>query len=538
MPLLLCLCLTTQTTYARKRKTAPATVPVMTQQEQRFRYYFYEAQRCLEFGQYGQAMALLLFLDDLAPEADAATNRYLGYMYQAVGDENKALHYLRLAYRQTPDAYWQPYTALLFQKKDYDEAARVLESVTAAAPANTEAWEALLSVYASQGRTGRALKVQDKIEALEGVNSYNVMSRYKINLAAGKTKEAIRSIERYVEQNPEDYRFAAFLGDLYMNIGYREKALEIYAAEKEKHPDNPYVYMSLADYYRTQNNPVEAADHVRKALQSDEWDLQQKLYILESNQEQLQEMGNLLENSLVELLNDYPLEESAYKALSNHYLLRKQYDKVKPLLQTMIDINPQNKDTWRNYLNLLQADSTSSDEEYAHVIRQAYLYQPDDLEWSWWMTRLLILEGNIDAALEVAQTDMQQRTENPQYKLGLWVLIGDIQIEKQQFDAAFAAYEEALLLNPDNVYVLNNYAYTLAVNDGDLKKAERMSQKTIEKEPDNATYLDTYAWILHLQGQDMLAEFYIKRAIDNIRHPNEEEEIRQHYQVITQSARQ
>lgn len=154
------------------------------------------------------------------------------------------------------------------------------------------------------------------------------------------------------------------------------------------------------------------------------------------------------------------------------------------------------------------------------------------------MTRLLILEGNIDAALEVAQTDMQQRTENPQYKLGLWVLIGDIQIEKQQFDAAFAAYEEALLLNPDNVYVLNNYAYTLAVNGGDLKKAERMSQKTIEKEPDNATYLDTYAWILHLQGQDMLAEFYIKRAIDNIRHPNEEEGIRQHYQVITQSARQ
>ena len=40
-----------------------------------------------------------------------------------------------------------------------------------------------------------------------------------------------------------------------------------------------------------------------------------------------------------------------------------------------------------------------------------------------------------------------------------------------------------------------------------------MSKKTIEAEPDNATYLDTFAWILHLQGKDLEAKPFFKHAM-------------------------
>ena len=63
--------------------------------------------------------------------------------------------------------------------------------------------------------------------------------------------------------------------------------------------------------------------------------------------------------------------------------------------------------------------------------------------------------------------------------------------------------------------VLNNYAYYLATHKGDLQKAERMSAITIREEPNNPVYLDTYGWILHMQGQDELAIFYLKRALSN-----------------------
>ena len=40
-----------------------------------------------------------------------------------------------------------------------------------------------------------------------------------------------------------------------------------------------------------------------------------------------------------------------------------------------------------------------------------------------------------------------------------------------------------------------------------------MSRITIEKEPDNSTYLDTFAWILHLQGKDLEAKPFFKQAM-------------------------
>ena len=40
-----------------------------------------------------------------------------------------------------------------------------------------------------------------------------------------------------------------------------------------------------------------------------------------------------------------------------------------------------------------------------------------------------------------------------------------------------------------------------------------MSRKTIEAEPDNATYLDTYAWILYLLGRPEDAKLHFKHAM-------------------------
>ena len=68
-------------------------------------------------------------------------------------------------------------------------------------------------------------------------------------------------------------------------------------------------------------------------------------------------------------------------------------------------------------------------------------------------------------------------------------------------------------VNPNYIYVLNNYAYYLSQEGKNLKKAYDMSKKTIELEPDNATYLDTFGWIVYLLGRPMEAKPFFKRAM-------------------------
>jgi tetratricopeptide (TPR) repeat protein len=74
-------------------------------------------------------------------------------------------------------------------------------------------------------------------------------------------------------------------------------------------------------------------------------------------------------------------------------------------------------------------------------------------------------------------------------------------------------YEEAFKYYPDNILLLNNYAYNLAERGENLQKALEMSKKTIDKEPDNSSYLDTYGWILYKLKDYKNAVKYIEKAV-------------------------
>ena len=96
----------------------------------------------------------------------------------------------------------------------------------------------------------------------------------------------------------------------------------------------------------------------------------------------------------------------------------------------------------------------------------------------------------------------------------------------------YAAYDKILAIYPGHIGILNNYAYHLATHKGDLQRAERMSEQTIREEPNNAVYLDTYGWILHLKGQDELAKFYLNRALINAQNEETTKEVQKHLNAI------
>ena len=93
--------------------------------------------------------------------------------------------------------------------------------------------------------------------------------------------------------------------------------------------------------------------------------------------------------------------------------------------------------------------------------------------------------------------------------------MGDLLHEKGRIEEAFAAYDSSLQYKPDNVGSLNNYAYYLSEMDLDLEKAEQMSLRTIKAEPNNATFLDTYAWIMFKLERYEDAKNYIDQTLQN-----------------------
>ncbi len=519
------------TTYAAKCETAQQELT--DNERQRFLYYFYEASRCFAVADYDRAMALYLFAEQINPE-DAAVQNALGTLYHGLQNREESLRHFAKAYNADPLAYWETYAGVLYSNDRYAEAERVLEHVHKQLPDNTDIAESLTNVYVQQKKYKKAIKLQNCLVQIEGVNAYNAMARYRILLMLQKPEKAIGVIEDYLEASPDDYRVQTFLGDIYFSTGETNKALEVFLAEQERHPDNPYNYLSLGKLYERQGERIKAAEATVNAVLCEDLSIGEKMQTLRTHAERIQQKEGLLEQTLRTLLDEYPLEEDIYWTLSALYLQQNQPLQAREMAQAMAALNPQNLQAWDMQLESLQKDSAATDSMYAPVIRGAHEQFPQEPKWCYYMASVLLIEEKTDSALLVSKAGLQPSNNREQiaYQQAIRVRLGDIYSSQKDLDSAFFYYEEVLRMDPENIYTLNNYAYLLATNNGDLRKAEKMSQITIQKEPDNPIYLDTYAWILHLQGVESLAKFYIQKALNNATNLEDKDEIVLHYNII------
>lgn len=144
--------------------------------------------------------------------------------------------------------------------------------------------------------------------------------------------------------------------------------------------------------------------------------------------------------------------------------------------------------------------------------------------------RIYVRWGKTKKAIEVIDRYIEQDPTDVRF---LKFRIELLEYTKAPKEDIYRMYDRVLEVEPYNLEILNSYAYMIATQGGDLKKAERMSAITIREEPNSPYYLDTYGWILHLQNQDDLALFYLKRALWNAAEEAVRAEIEKHMRQIS-----
>ena len=498
--------------------------------EQELKYYFYQAMQDFDRQQYDEAMALLLHCEQIAPN-DAAVNHYLGIMYSALGEEERGFRYHHRAYQLCPKEYWYPYVIQLFNQDKKQEAIRELEQLSKTLTDNAKLHETLQQMYQNTSNLKAAIRQQDAIDAISGISPYGAMQRFQMYLQLGQMKKATKAITDYLKEDPTNYYLQVVVGDVELNNDHPENAYRVYSGIQKSYPENPYLPISWANYHGRFGTPDSAAFYMRQAMDNDLAPLSYKLSLL-NDYPWLTLVDTAEEAALKSLVRQYPQDESSIMALAQYYIDHQQDSLAVPLLWTAADINPALDKVWQSLYTIYQADSLTSDSAYEQLARRAIAARPQQKQWYSLLAIAKSKQKDLDSALYYCREGLQQPEEmDLRYKLMLYFQTAQIFVERNELDSAYHYYELLLTYDPENVNVLNNYAYILAINGGDLRKAEKMSARCIKKEPNSATYLDTYAWILHLQGQDTLARFYMQQAWDKAEDKTDPE-IVEHYQVI------
>ena len=141
---------------------------------------------------------------------------------------------------------------------------------------------------------------------------------------------------------------------------------------------------------------------------------------------------------------------------------------------------------------------------------------PDDYDIQLLKLRLCYIKQDWQAVLDQCDVmaDLAREEGNNDHLAEALSIAGDVWYQQMEDKKkAYETYEEALKADPDRTSVLNNYAYYLSQEGKQLRKALKMSRRTVELEPDNATYLDTYGWLLYLLHKPKEAKPYFKHAM-------------------------
>jgi tetratricopeptide (TPR) repeat protein len=487
-------------------------------EQRKFDYFYYEGVRLKNAGKQDVSYEMFKHCLEMDSTSSAAMFEISSY-YIRQNRPEKAVSLLKNAVLYSPEnqEYRSMLATLLFNMEMFGEAAEEYEWLVGACPEKPELNYFLAEAYTRMGETGKAIDTYNALENSLGMHEALSMEKFQLYMTIEQPDSAFSELKKLAAKFPMEPRYPVMIGDMYLQRDDTLQALNYYNQAHALDPESPYYPVSMANYYEKTGQREAAKQQIREALINERLDMNTKAGILGRYIAQLRLSRQDIDgaNTLFQTLLEQHPNESILKLAYGEFLATQgKFEEARFQYQLVTESEPENLSAWQQLLGL-SFQTRDMDE----VIRICYKWReifPEAMEFRfyYYLGIAYYQKKEYQQAIETLQTGIPFIPEdNPAFTSDFYCQIGDACFRIGKTDRAFEAYEESLKYNDKNIIVLNNYAYHLALLKRDLTKAERMSAQCIKMEPDNATYIDTYAWIFFVQGNYLLAKMYIEQAI-------------------------
>ena len=500
-----------------KPAVALAQSSLTPEQQRKYDYFFLEAMRLKEKKDYASAFGLLQHCLDIHPNAASALYEVSQY-YMFLRQVPQGQEALEKAVANAPDNYWysQGLASLYQQQNELDKAVTLLEQMVVRFPAKQDPLFNLLDLYGRQEKYDEVISTLNRLEKRMGKNEQLSMEKFRIYLQMKDDKKAFQEIESLVQEYPMDMRYQVILGDVYLQNGKKQEAYDVYQKVLAAEPDNPMAIFSMASYYKQTGQEELYQQQLDTLLLNKKVTPDTKVGVMRQmiveNEQADKDSTQII--ALFDRIMKQEQDDPQIPMLYAQYLLSKKMESESvPVLEQVVDLDPTNKAA-----RMMLIGAAAKKEDYKQIIKvcePGIEATPDALEFYYYLAIAYNQAEKPDSVISICKRALEHTTADSKKEIvsDFYSILGDMYHTQKQMKEAYAAYDSALVYNPSNIGALNNYAYDLSVERRDLDKAEEMSYKTVKAEPNNATYLDTYAWILFEKGNYAEARIYIDNAM-------------------------
>ncbi|MDR3328872.1 MAG: tetratricopeptide repeat protein [Prevotellaceae bacterium] len=505
-------------------------------------YFFCEGKKSVLLGSADEATRYFKKAIKADPRCDACHYELSG-VYAATNHFKEAAEHAQLAYAIDSSNAW--YTLLLAQlfasEGDNAQAQRYYEKLIAQDVQNRDAYYELLTLYYRQKLYDKAIDLLALYRQAFGTDEESVLLEQDVLFKQGKLSEAVAKLHQLVALHPDKQKYWLLLADLHGVSKMDSLSLEALAQAKAIDSTSFAYWEALSAHYRR----VADFDSYFRCLLHLFADAATPTLYRQQVLTFLQEFPAVERNYLPTMDSLYALARATFsyqqEGLYTVYLLRKgRLDSALAVLENLTRLGKADErlndviangqesrhfaaysgdaaalfSSWMLYLDLLitkrswdlllqvadSCEKTFPDAAYkVHYIKGLSFFQ----------------KKNYASAKEVWKKSLEapEAKADTAFLMQLYSSLGDVCFSLKEHAEASRYFDRALALDANNILVLNNYAYYLSQTNKKLKKALAMSKITLDAEPENPTYLDTYAWILYCLGRYADSKQIFRKAL-------------------------
>lgn len=483
--------------------------------------YYYRGVLEAVLGSEGEAETLLGYAHKLDP-TDGDIAYALGRLYAGKDKGQQALDLLSLAYRSdtTNQSYLETLALLYASRGSTQNAIEILEEWLQRRPDSERIWQLLSTIYYHSGELVKAIDLCTR-QQREHTNEYSEYARLgdlKVALweATGDKDKAVEELKHIATAFPDELQATARLVEYLLSNDKATESLPYIDRLQER----GYATEGVREFrilYAMYAHDQEDISHLMLELLEDESvSVDKKVeywYRYFVRQRDDKGFSKELNTSFERLISLHPGELAPLFTYAQVLRLQEDYRKAIEVLRPLTLTAPDNPEVWRSLIG--DALSLEDEELITELSLEAIEHIHTDWRYYLYATIGIYKQGDSRRAIALLEAALPNLKDiDTQGYSTVLAYIGDLYHEEANATKAYEYYDLALEANPNNVDVLNNYAYFLAESEEQLDKAERLAARGMTITPSNANLLDTYAWILHKRGKHSLARLHQSRAID------------------------
>ncbi len=502
--------------YAQKKPTPIFVVGrvISAEDSLRMKSYFYDGLREKAKLNFIEAEKYFKQVLEISPANDAALYELANYNHLQNQDK-EAEQLIRMAVTVDPENkwYWLLLADIYKKTRNIEQLILAFNELIRIDPYEEDYYYDKANALYIQNKNDEAQKVYTEIEQRFGNSENLVNARQRVYQKQGKSEKASGDLESLISSNPTEMRNYLNLSEVYLKAGNIKKTIEILDKAKSINASDPYIRLALADAYKSQGKIAQAFEELKVAFNDPGLNIDAKIQIILSLLPEFKNSTIRTETVALGLLvtQTHPTDPKSFSVYGDVLFQDNQLDKAKTSYKQALKLNDQVYQIWEQLLNI---EVTQRD--YAGAIRdgeEALTLFPNQAPLYLYTAIAFAQTGKHEKAISYLKNASTLEVEDKQLLSQIYSGLGDSYNGVKKFKDSDQAYEKALELNPNNAYVLNNYAYYLSLRNENLDRAATMSKRSNELEPDNSSFEDTYAWVLFKQKKYSDARLWIEKAI-------------------------